>query len=331
MNVDIYNPYSNQNVTSYYVNIIEEALTSAGHSVQKISKITYKNKNSTSAILVVNVLDLIKARIFRYKKVFLWAQGIIPEESFVRNHSKFRFKILSLIEKFAISNSDFSFFVSNTQVEHYKEKYKISLENYMIMPCFNDEIKSYSFFKTDKYEKNIFVYAGNLQPWQCFRETARLYKMIEDAVDNSHFKVLVKDKDQAEAILKEYAIKRYSIDFVPQDLLYEELSNAKFGFCLREDITVNNVATPTKLSSYISNGIFPIYSKSIGDFSKISKTSPYCFAVDVSLNVKSDIENIIFACKKDISAQCVFDSFTSTFGEYYSRSHYIEKIIPHLR
>ena len=94
MNVDIYNPYSNQNVTSYYVNIIEEALTSAGHSVQKISKITYKNKNSTSAILVVNVLDLIKARIFRYKKVFLWAQGIIPEESFVRNHSKFRFKIL---------------------------------------------------------------------------------------------------------------------------------------------------------------------------------------------------------------------------------------------
>lgn len=331
MNIDVYNPYSNHDVTSYYIDTIIEALTFAGHQVHKISKISYKKENLKSAVLVVAVADSIKARIFGYGKVILWAQGVIPEESFVRNRSKFRRALLSIIEKVAIRSSNFLFLVSEAQVQHYERKYKISMGNYMVMPCFNEELKSSSFFKNDKYKKNIFIYAGGLQPWQCFRETAKLYKLIENAVPDTHFRVLVRDKNAAELILKENSVKNYSIDFVPQERVYEEFANAKFGFCLRKDIVVNNVSTPTKLSSYVANGVLPIYSKSIGDFSKISASVPYCFAVDASLKVKSDIDNIISACDKEISASDVFDSFTSAFGLYYSKSHYVEKMVDYFR
>lgn len=46
-----------------------------------------------------------------------------------------------------------------------------------------------------------------------------------------------------------------------------EYQTAHYGFVLRDDITVNNVACPTKLVEYLQYGILPILlTPNIGDF-----------------------------------------------------------------
>lgn len=50
----------------------------------------------------------------------------------------------------------------------------------------------------------------------------------------------------------------------------QEMKKAKFVFCIREDIAGNHVATPTKLSSYVCNGVFPVYSSCMKAFHKLA-------------------------------------------------------------
>lgn len=49
-------------------------------------------------------------------------------------------------------------------------------------------------------------------------------------------------------------------------MMSEALADVKFGFVLRNDVPVNRVATPTKLSSYLSAGVIPVFSKYLKDF-----------------------------------------------------------------
>jgi hypothetical protein len=53
----------------------------------------------------------------------------------------------------------------------------------------------------------------------------------------------------------------------PDYLNNKAYPEAILGFVLRDDIAVNNVACPTKISEYLRHGIIPIvYSENIGDF-----------------------------------------------------------------
>jgi glycosyltransferase involved in cell wall biosynthesis len=46
-----------------------------------------------------------------------------------------------------------------------------------------------------------------------------------------------------------------------------------FGFILRDNILLNNVASPIKFVEYISMGVIPIISEGVGDYSSIVKKS----------------------------------------------------------
>ena len=55
-----------------------------------------------------------------------------------------------------------------------------------------------------------------------------------------------------------------------QDLCKDVYSKAHYGYVLRDDITVNNVACPTKIADYLKYRIIPIVSSpKIGDFSDL--------------------------------------------------------------
>ena len=50
----------------------------------------------------------------------------------------------------------------------------------------------------------------------------------------------------------------------------EEYPRCSYGFVLRDDIAVNNVACPTKLIEYLQYGIVPIlHTERIGDFAAL--------------------------------------------------------------
>jgi hypothetical protein len=326
---DIYNPYENQTVTKEYVSIIETALNNTGIETRYVQELNRKAAMGSNGVVVIIPLDVLKAKFAGYRSVILWAQGVSPEESYMRHQSRLRYHVLSWVERTGLKRANIAVLVSDVMREHYEKKYSLRLNCRYIMPCFNNEIDERFFRTKGKYEGNTFIYAGSMAPWQCFEETIRFYKAIEKQVEDAELRVLVKDQNQAKRILEKYQIRNYSIGFVPQEQIGKEMAKAKFGFCLREDSVVNHVATPTKLSTYIAHGVMPIYSKSLKDFAHQAEGCPFCFAVD--LHDVHSADQIIDFCKRKTTAGDVFGAYTEIFGTYYSKEYHVRQLSNVLR
>ncbi|MBR5527379.1 MAG: hypothetical protein IKV97_00130 [Clostridia bacterium] len=325
MEFDIYNPHANKNVTADYVEIIRKSLEMAGHSTREIDKPIKSKANLQRGIVCIQASTTRLAKRCKYGKIIRWVQGAGEAESYMRHHSKLRYLVLSALNYYAFCCCDFVIFCSQTMKTYYEKRFHKSFKHSYIMPCFNDEIKKEVYFTDGKYADNIFTYAGSLDVWQCFEPTVALYREVEKQTDNTLFRVLTKDKEAAENILKKYGVQRYSIGFVPKEQVADEMAKAKFGFCIREDSIVNRVATPTKLSSYVANGVMPIYSEYIEDFHNLAKNSKYCFCANPEFDSQV-VEKLVAACNKDISANDVFSEYTEIFGNYYSKAFHAEML-----
>lgn len=313
----IYNPYSNNEVTFHYINIIEKALSNLGLTFSRVNEL--HKVTEESGIIVISPLDVMKARRAGFKYIICWCQGIIPEESFLRHHSYLRKAILSIEEKSGLKNADYLFFVSEEMKDFYEKKYKLSFKNYFIMPCFNEEFPATK-FKSDFKKRLSFVYAGGIDSWQCFDETILYFSKIQELYPEAIIYVLVKDKNYAQNVLTQYNIKNYLIDYLPVNELAKLLETVEFGFCLRKESSVNNVSTPTKLSTYICNGIRPIFTKSIKSFSNIAKKSNYVIEIDDVFDLKK-LKRL-----EKIDLNILFDDYKSAFGSYFNSEFYIKKI-----
>lgn len=328
-NFNILNPYQNQDVSAYYVSIIAEGLEKCGYKIKWI--IDANEINAGESVLIVSVYDYYRVKRKKPYQIFLWIQGIWPEESYMRNKSKLRRYIISFIEKQAIQKADFLFMVSNAMKAHYERKYHLKLYNDYIMPCFNSTLTTQKFEKS-RYEKNVFVYAGGLQPWQCVNKMVCLYKELEKSEMALELRFFTSATEEAKNLLKNCGIKNYTVKYLKQDDLDKELLKAKFGFVLREDEPVNNVSTPTKISTYLSQGVIPIITDAIYDFSTKSKDMKYCICLDSKSSVKKwayDIRKWILNVEINIEElQCEYQGL---FNTYYCGKFHSERIAEKLR
>lgn len=324
---DVYNPYTNTEVTHYYVELITKSLYVIGIETRHVTRLNAKKNKKVKGVVVVAITDAILAKLRGYKYVILWIQGALPEESYVRNNSKVRLYILNWIEKRAIRYSDFILLVTNEMMSHIKRKHGIAIKNAYVMPCVNEELHESSFETTEKYINNSFVYVGGLQKWQCFEEIVNVYACIEEKVKDTKLYVFTKQIQEAERVIKEVGVKNVEIGYVPQEELSSRIKNIKFGFVIREDIVVNNVATPTKLSNYLANGIIPIYSEAIKEFSHIMKNRKYQILLKNDMNCKAMAETVINSdLLKSLEASSILQEYRELFALYYSKDLHLTEI-----
>lgn len=316
---------SDASVTGTYMKILKDACSSLG-DVEFIKK-GEKASNKNQYIITDTIQSALSYFAKGYKNHIVWMQGVVPEESYMRNHSKLRFIILSALEKYVIKKAKLVLLVSETMQKHYEEKYKTDLsKKCVIMPCFNEIEITEDAFNNEKYADNTFVYVGSLHAWQCFEQTVEIYSKIEKLSDcKTKLYVYTFQKEQAENTIKKYGIQNYIVDYVNKDELSEHIKQIKYGFVLREDCTVNNVATPTKFSNYLANGIIPVYSstvKSFASFDEQNKLGIVCNLDDVNLGLK----NILSHMEKNILAEDIRLKCENAFASYYNTNAYISKI-----
>ena len=316
----------NNLVTDWYMEMLGEALQEIGEDIVYVDKIDKVLKYpKTSIIVVARILDALTLNLKGYKRNIMWFQGVEPEESLMRNNSKIRFWILSKIEKIVLKKAKFSLFVSNEMANHYKTKYKIDLDKkkYYCMPCQNTGIHKFAFQQPDKYKDNVFAYIGSLAVWQKFEETVECYVKCEKiGLPNTKLVVYTSEGEKAEKILQDKGVRNYIVDFVPNEKLHEKLKNVKYGFIIRDDNIVNRVATPTKISTYLSCGLIPIYSDVLKDFSHIAEELKYAVLYDEKLE-----QRLLQLNSEKIKNEDVLEEYNTVFETYYNKELHKKNLI----
>lgn len=311
----IYINYDNIVVLQSYLDVVMDALSLMGYMCEYTKDLKSVDKHA----LIVHPMgiDAFKYYFKGYRNFILWQQGATADESFMRNHSKLRYWILNKMDLFAMKKAKAILFVSEYMRQHYEKLGRCSFayKSYL-MPCFNEEFDEDIYSEKD-YSKKSFTYVGSLDLWQCFEQTTNLYKQIEDAIPEARLKVLTFDTANAERIIKEKGIKHYEVKCVPKDDVKKELSSVNYGFIIREDNMVNRVATPTKISSYMSAGVIPIFSTCLKDFSALAQNLKYAKAVE---NLDEEgVADVICYIKKTVEKEDVKEEYRKVFESYYGK------------
>lgn len=326
MNKTVYFHYGSDNhlVIDFYLDTLKLAFEKSGYEVKEVNYSDAKTMDKNNYIVVIGKVFVLKWYLKGFRNFVLWSQGLLPDESAMRhNNSKIRFFIGGLIERFAIKKSKLVIMVSEAMKHHFEQKYHINFgENFFLMPCYNCELEKESFFVKNKYSDNTFCYVGSLTIWQCFEQTVELYKKIEENYSNTKFIVCTGEQEKAKSILTSKGVKNYTVQFVPQAELPNVLAQCKFGFIIREDVVVNNVATPTKLSTYLSNGIIPIVSDAINEYASYFKGRNYL----ISMPVKQDLDLLDKYIKGEIDASDVYSEYSKFYNDYYNTDRYIANL-----
>lgn len=318
----IYINYPNVVVLQSYLDVIKDALCRLGYVCEYVKELSGVDKKDLIVFPVP--MDAMKFYFKGYRNYILWQQGATADESFMRNHSRLRYWILNKIDLFAMKKAKAVLYVSDYMKRHYEKIGNCSFsEKSYIMPCFN-EVFDPSVYENKNYSKKVFTYVGSLEPWQCFDETATLYKKIEDAVPEVFFKVLTFDTKSAEKILKEKGIKNYEVKCVPKDEVKKELAPVTYGFIIREDNMVNRVATPTKISSYMAAGVIPIFSSCLKDFS--IQAQKMNFAKQVSDLSDESVQGIIRFVNTPVDAESLKREYNDVFNTYYSTELHSQRL-----
>ena len=321
---------TNSEVTDFYLETVASALEKAGFatmtvSAEKVKECVAAHARSEDWFLSSNAMEACRIFLWGARNVILWCQGIIPEESYLRNGSRGKSAILSLIEKRALKKAAFCLFVSDDMRRHYETKYGLSFEGRcFVMPCFNSTFEQGSFLAEGKYDSPTFAYVGSMAAWQCFEATVDLYKELEARLPGALLKVLTFDQDGARKILRAKGVERYEVWCVPPEKVAGELAKVAYGFVIREDDPVNRVATPTKLSSYMAAGVIPVFSDCIGSFSGLARGLKYAIPVGRSV----DVDAVARRCAEPVRREEVLGEYRRVFDTYYSREYYVEGLAP---
>ena len=277
-------------------------------SVIKYDKIIFQTRLPKIGIPFILIGTLYKV------KIIYEARGAITEERIhvSRNRQdkklKFKFKTayINLNEKLFIKLSDKVICVSNTLKKYYKKKYNLlNSKKFSVFPGAADN--SLFYFDSNQNarvrkelkftDKDIvIIYSGKLKkdweiPDDVFNYMAKL--MLHDK--NIRFLVVTPDLETANFYSNKYNLTEKTVVLKSKfEEVNKYLNAADISLMLREDVLMNNVASPTKFSEYILSGIPCIMSNGVYDFAQIIKETGFGVVLsDYSKLKKEEYNQII--------------------------------------
>jgi glycosyltransferase involved in cell wall biosynthesis len=290
--------------------IVPESLHDLVSESNLPNKMMYrKNVDKYRRLMQINQIDLVYTRsiweffILYYLRVFFFRKfkilydfrGLVAEES-AEKSSKLggvKFKLLNYFQKFAYKNADQLRTVSQRFKEFLIEKYGNQKKEFKVIPCCvpAKQIQLGHFIN----KRDIrFVYLGSVNEWQKFDETILTYKFISENLSNTSLTVITKDIQKASKICDKYQVKAV-IKTLPQEQVARELQSFDFGFLIRDDIPMNNVASPVKFLEYLSQGVIPLISEGVGDYTEIVKSKDLGIVLNNSKDhILKEIERLRF-------------------------------------
>ena len=255
-----------------------------------VKLIQIKETNIFSPV-IFSTLAAFPSKIFKFKKVYYWVQGSIPEESFLKHQSKPKYHILSTLEYLALSASSKNIFVSTHMQFYLEQKYHKNFNKSIIVPC----ISEFSYDGLEK-EKDSFVYIGGMSAWQRVDIMLQMFNQILEYKPNARLYIATLEKEVAQKEVEKYLDSKYlnSIEILSitnRAEISSFLSTKEYGFLIREDIVVNNVSSPIKLAEYLSCGVNVIISDAVKSYAPIVEKQKAGISMNSAENIVEKLKS----------------------------------------
>ncbi|ENV14908.1 MULTISPECIES: hypothetical protein [Acinetobacter] len=226
--------------------------------------------NKCSFVYIQSIYNAIYTILFIliFNKFFvLDLHGVVPEELMMKN-KKIHTLVAEFIERMLFKKVNVCIAVTNKMVMHYKKKYPSSGCQYIVYAILPSHLKKKVIYDNDSLSDKVeIIYSGNAQIWQ---NIDLMLEAIKNNLDNKfRFTILTGEPEQILNKVKYFQIdaSQLLIKSVKPNELESYYRKSHYGFVLRDDILVNQVACPTKIIEYLTYGIIPIVlSEKIGDF-----------------------------------------------------------------
>jgi glycosyltransferase involved in cell wall biosynthesis len=141
----------------------------------------------------------------------------------------------------------------------------------------------------------VLVYSGRLaMKWEIPEKMFQLYKCIEDRIANVTLLLITPDINIAESLRELHNLSNDQIIILKSKYknVSDYLNAADFALLLRDDVPMNNVASPTKFAEYILCGLPVIISKGIGDFSDLVIRNEFGFVLNDLDNIQTEVPSL---------------------------------------
>jgi glycosyltransferase involved in cell wall biosynthesis len=216
-----------------------------------------------------------------------------------------------LSEKIIVTKSNKVFCVSHALKTYYLKKYNLSSEHFCVFPGAAD---SHLFYYDEDLRKNtrnelnlidkeiLIVYTGRLEmKWEIPDKILIFFKNLHRQDKRFRLLLVTPDFEIANDLISINSLNEITfVRKVELKQVNKYLNAADVGMLLREDITMNNVASPTKFAEYLMAGLPVIISKAVQDFANnIEKTNYGSVVTGLEDISKSEYEKLIGSLKID--------------------------------
>ena len=202
--------------------------------------------------------------------------GALPEEYAYNNPNivQWRLDYITRLETLTSKKADYIICQSEEMKRHIAKKYSVNKERIFVYKCGVNT----NMFKLEADKKSVirkqlgisdnsfvFVYVGGLMKWQKIEESLMIFADTQKIVDDCKFLILTREVDTLKLLLKQLNLEYLSNDVIalssPFDKVSDYLNAADVAFLLRDNVVMNQVASPTKLAEYMACGLPVISSK----------------------------------------------------------------------
>mgnify|MGYP004528627751 FL=1 len=192
--------------------------------------------------------------------------GVVPEELLFMGNEEGAEKLGSE-ESVIVKNATYIVVANNAMKRHILKKYPSCKSEFILFPMNNADNDRDGNGEAGKNNsgKPVVIYSGGLQKWQLIPEMQDAMERQKNSFD---YRMYVSDTEE---FMKLWSDRErpdtWRVDTLSAEELKKEYEKAQYGFTLRDEIIVNEVACPTKLIDYVKYGIIPILKfDKIGDF-----------------------------------------------------------------
>lgn len=301
-------------VTDWYIHSIGDVLVDLGLDVEYCDDCT-RIGDLRHDLYFVSICKSAAILIAKgCKHLIYWAQGIAPEEDYLRFGSKPRRFAFAICEQFALRRAQRIFMVSDAMRRHFEGKYRLDLvSKTFVAPCCNEVLHPLSFQVPGKYDHPVFTYAGGLSKYQCIDGMLDLFAKIQSEIPGSELLFYTWDVECAREAVRSHGIENVTVESKGQDELSAALARAKYGFVIRDDTEINRVSTPTKISTYMSNGVIPVVTSCVEGFADASRDLEHV----VCCSYEGIVEAICRMESRVIDHKEILNEYSGFFNSYF--------------